>query len=202
MALSIGLGTCSILGMAERKHVLSRRRTSEPARTRIREIADRARKAGDLKTWQRARAVGGYIEGRAAAAIAAELQVDRSAVFKWVADYAGRGLPALRPSKAPGPRPRLSAEQMQELGNLIEDGPAASGFTSGVWTARMIAELVWRRFMVVYSWKYVPELLHKLGFSVQRPRKRLARANLVLQQFWLRTRFPAIKKKLAATVAS
>lgn len=161
---------------------------------RIRQIADRARKAGDLKTWQRARAVGAYIDGRAAAAIASELQVDRSAVFKWIAAYAQRGLLALRPSKAPGPHPRLSIGQMQELGNLIEDGPQAAGFTSAVWTARMIAELIWRRFFIVYSWKYVPELLHKLGFSVQRPRKRLARADFVLQQYWLRTRWPAIKK--------
>jgi putative transposase len=169
---------------------------------RIRQIANRARKTGDLKTWQRARAVDAYIEGRAAAAIASELQVDRSAVFKWVAAYAQRGLPALRPSKAPGSRPRLSIGQMQELGNLIEEGPQAAGFPSAVWTARMITEWIWRRFFVVYSWKYVPELLHKLGFSVQRPRKRLARADLVLQHHWLRTRLPAIKKKRAASAAS
>jgi len=188
--------------MAERKHVLSARRTSAPTLARVRQIADRARKTGDLKTWQRARAVEAYIEGRAAAAIGVELQIDRSAVFKWIAAYAERGLPALRPSKAPGPRPRLSIGQMQELGNLIEDGPQAAGFTSAVWTARMITELIWRQYFVAYSWKYVPELLHKLGFSVQRPRKRLARADFVLQQYWLRTRLPAIKKKRAASAVS
>jgi transposase len=181
---------------------LSPRRKGVRARGRIRQIAERARKAGDLKTWQRARAVDGYLDGRSAAVLAAELEVDRSAVFKWIAAYAEQGLPALRPAKAPGPRPRLSVGQMQELGNLIEEGPQASGFASCVWTGRMIAELIWRRFMVVYSWKYVPELLHKLGFSVQRPRKQLARADLVLQDYWLRKRFPAIKKKRAASAAS
>jgi transposase len=112
-----------------------------------------------------------------------------------------RGVPALRPLKAPGPRPRLSEEQTAELVKAVEEGPEAAGFDSGVWTARMIAEFIWRRFMVAYKWKYVPELLHKLGFSVQRPRKRLARADWEAQQIWLRTRFPAIKKKRGESAA-
>ena len=46
-----------------------------------------------------------------------------------------------------------------------------------------------------YHNQHVPRLLHKLGFSVQRPRKRLARANSEAQDYWLRKRFPSIKKK-------
>ena len=38
-------------------------------------------------------------------------------------------------------------------------------------------------------------LLHQLGFSVQRPRKRLARADAEAQAQWLREKLPAIKKK-------
>jgi transposase len=188
--------------MAERKHVLSPKRSSASALRRIRRIGKGAHNAGDLKTWQRAKAVAEYIDGRPAATIAEGLQVDRSAVFKWIAAYAQRGVSALHPSKAPGPRPRLSEEQSVELARVVEDGPEAAGFDSGVWTARMIAEFIWRRFTVAYNWKYVPELLHKLGFSVQRPRKRLARADWEAQQNWLRTRFPAIKKKLGEPAAS
>jgi transposase len=38
-------------------------------------------------------------------------------------------------------------------------------------------------------------MLNDLGFSVQRPRKRLARADAEAQETWLRETFPAIKKK-------
>jgi len=41
----------------------------------------------------------------------------------------------------------------------------------------------------------VPRLLHELDFSVQRPRKRLARADAAAQATWIRKTFPAIKKK-------
>jgi hypothetical protein len=34
-----------------------------------------------------------------------------------------------------------------------------------------------------------------LGFSVQRPRKRLARADADAQVLWLRKRLPAVKEK-------
>ena len=38
-------------------------------------------------------------------------------------------------------------------------------------------------------------MLNSMGFSVQRPRKRLAHADAQAQAHWLRKKFPAIKKK-------
>ena len=59
----------------------------------------------------------------------------------------------------------------------------------------MIGDLIRRRYGVTYHNHYIPPLLHKLGFSVQRPRKRLARADHERQKYWLRTTFPRIKQK-------
>ena len=49
---------------------------------------------------------------------------------------------------------------------------------------------------------HVPRLLHQLRFSVQRPRERLARANLAQQETWLRETLPAILKKRVYAEAS
>lgn len=51
------------------------------------------------------------------------------------------------------------------------------------------------RFRVRYHKHNVPRLLHELGFALQRPRKRLARADAAKQATWIRKTFPAIKKK-------
>ena len=59
----------------------------------------------------------------------------------------------------------------------------------------MVRDLIQDRFNVTYHRNYVPELLHRLGLSVQRPRKRLARADLKAQAHWVAVDFPAIKKK-------
>ncbi|MEM6559781.1 MAG: winged helix-turn-helix domain-containing protein [Myxococcota bacterium] len=84
---------------------------------------------------------------------------------------------------------------------MIENGPESYGFSAGVWTGPMIGELIRREFGVSYHNHHIPRLLHQLGFSVQRPRKRLARADHAAQEYWLRERLPTIKKKPRAVEA-
>ena len=105
------------------------------------------------------------------------------------------GADGLRTGKPPGAAPRLSEEQRSKLGQVIKAGPQAAGFTSGVWTGPMLREFIFQHFGVSYHNHHIPRLLHQLGFSVQRPRKRLARADAAAQALWIEDRFPAIKKK-------
>src|SRR5262245_19892443 len=68
-------------------------------------------------------------------------------------------------------------------------------------TRIQLGDLIRQRFGVRYHNHHVPRLLHQLGFSVQRPRKRLARADKEAQERWLKKRLPAITKSpLAAAV--
>jgi transposase len=97
--------------------------------------------------------------------------------------------------------PRLSEAQKAELAAIIEAGPQAAGFTSGMWTGPMIGNFIRRHFGVRYHNHHIPRLLGWMGFSVQRPRKRLARADAEAQAVWLRRRLPAIKKKHAPAAA-
>jgi transposase len=187
---------------AARKVELSSRRCGDGARKKLRRLVEESKRRNDLKTWARARVVLGYVEGRLVADLAQELDVDRSTATRWVAAYAERGFPALKPGTPPGPEPKLNAAQSAELAAVIEEGPREAGFEAGIWTGRLVSEFIRERFGVVFHWKYVPQLLHRLGFSVQRPRKLLAKADLKAQAIWLRTTFPAIKKKRAPRAAS
>jgi transposase len=112
------------------------------------------------------------------------------------------GLDGLRTWKQPGASPRLTDEQRRELAEIVEAGPMAAGFTSGVWTGPMIGDVIATRFGVRYHNQHVPRLLHQLGFSVQRPRKRLARADAEAQAAWLRDRLPEVKKRPPPSVES
>lgn len=170
------------------------RRTSA-SRKRLRRFIKAALRRGDLDCWRRGRAVLGYIEGRRVVELAGELDVTRGSVNRWLQWYEALGIKGLETGRAPGPQPKLSQEQRAELAALVEEGPLAAGYRSGVWTGPMIGDLIERRFGVRYHNHTVPRLLHELGFSVQRPRKRLARADAEAQGLWLRVRLPAIKKK-------
>lgn len=190
---------------------LSRSRNGEAIRPsqrtpeKIRELhalLAEAKQAGDLDTWRRAKAVVAYLGGRRVVALSDELGVTRGSINRWLQWYDAAGSEGLRPRIAPGAAPRLSEDQRDELIAVVEAGPQAAGFTSGVWTGPMIGEWIRRRFGVRYHNHHVPRLLHQLGFSVQRPRKRLARADAEAQARWLRDRLPAIKKKLQPVEAS
>jgi transposase len=161
----------------------------------LRRFIGEAEKSGDLGRWRRGRAVLGYILGRRVTELATEAGVTRGSVNRWLQWYEAMGVDGLVTGTPPGPAPLLTKEQHDELGALIDAGPQAAGYTSGVWIGPMVGDLIEQRFGVRYHNHHIPRLLNQLGFSIQRPRKRLARADLVAQATWLRTRLPAIKKK-------
>lgn len=191
-----------IVARAKKGEMVSARGRSPSARKKLRRFIRAAEKERRLDEWRRGRAVLGYIGGRRVIELAAELDVDRSTVTRWLQWYEAMGIEGLLTGKSPGPTPKLTPEQYDVLVELIEEGPTAAGYTSGVWTGPMIGDLIAQRFGVRYHNHHIPRLLHKLGFSVQRPRKRLARADAEKQAKWLRVTFPAIKKKPPPAVDS
>lgn len=176
-------------------------RRSRSERGRLRTLVARAKERGDLQTWRRAKAVLGYLRGERVIELAQHLDVTRGSVNRWLRWFDADGTDGLKPRKAAGREPRLSEEQLSELTTLIEAGPQSAEYLTGIWTGPMIGDLIRRRYGVKYHNHYVPRLLHKLGFSVQRPRKRLARADHERQAHWLHTTFPRIKKKPQPAVA-
>lgn len=170
------------------------RRTGR-ALQRVRGFCKGAKSRKDLAEWRRARAIISYIEGKPVIEIAANLGVTRGSVNRWLQWYDACGLDGLRTGDRSGRPPRLTEEQRFELVELIEAGPPACGFDTGVWTGPMIGELIRRQYGVTYHPHHIPRMLHSLGFSVQRPRKRLARADAEKQEIWVTKRLPAIKKK-------
>jgi transposase len=128
---------------------------------------------------------------------AAEMcEVSVRAIFRWQERYREGGIEGLRAAPRPGRERRLTEEQRQELAAIVEAGPAAAGLDVGIWTSPILAEVIRRRFGVRYSHSQVRRILHQLGFSVQFPRKKLARADHQAQEEWLNETLPGILKRV------
>lgn len=183
------------MGRCKNGEAISPAKRSTAARKALRRCLDDARADNNLDVWRRARAVLGYIEGRRVVDLAAELDVTRGSVNRWLQWYEALGVEGLVTAVPPGPMRKLRDVHRDQLTALIEAGPIAAGYTSGVWTGPMIGDLIAARFGVRYHNHHVPRVLHELGFSVQRPRRRLARADIEAQAVWLREKLPRIKKK-------
>ena len=128
-------------------------------------------------------------------AIAAALGVTPGAVSQWLKRAQEQGVEALRRHPAPGPSPKLSAEQLAQIPVLLAPGPEAYGFRGQVWTCRRVGEVIRRTFGVTYHPAHVSRLLHALGQSVQRPIERATQRDETAMRAWWSERWPALEKK-------
>jgi transposase len=129
--------------------------------------------------------------------IARELGVSPAAVCKWAGVLKAQGERGLVARPRPGRRSRLSPEQWQQLGDVLQAGALAWGFDTERWTLRRIAEVIWERFGVSYNPNYLAEPLRKLGFSPQQPPTQAHERNEELVRAWLKRDWPRIKRGLA-----
>lgn len=152
---------------------------------------------GQYRVARRIHAVLLNHEGQTAPVIASLLKVARSNVAEWLKNYAVSGYPGLLEGLRPG-RPReLDRAQRGRLCDIIDSGSISYGFASAVWTSPMITRVIAEEFDVSYHPGHVRKLLRELGFSVQRPKHLLVRADRRKQDRWHRRTYPDIKKKPA-----
>jgi transposase len=115
-------------------------------------------------------------DGWSSGQIAAILKAPRSRVSAWLRSFEQEDWPALRERARSGPPALLDQIERQRLADLVDSGPTAYGFLSGVWTSPLIARVIEEEFGIHYHPGHVCRLLHQLGFSVQKPRNVMIRA--------------------------
>jgi transposase len=116
----------------------------------------------------------------------------------WLQQYERYGWEVLLEGHRCGRPAGLSETQIAQLDDIIDSGPVAYGFPSGVWTSPMIGRVIVEEFGVDYHPGHVRKLLKAMGFSVQRPRRKLAKADPVEQDRWQRCTYPRLKKNRGA----
>lgn len=158
-------------------------------------LSKEAEREGVYRVAKRLQAVVLNSEGRTSGELAQILKAPRSKVSEWLSLYQTYGVEGLLEGYRSGRPPLLTDEQRTHLGDILDSGPVAYGLDTGVWTSPMIAWVIAEEFGVSYHPGHVRKLLHTLDFSVQRPRRVLARANALEQDRWHRRVYPNLKKK-------
>jgi len=162
---------------------------------RLIKLSKEALRDGAYRTARRLHAVALNMEGKAAPEIADVLKVHRSKVCIWLRNWQEHGMESVLEGHRPGRPSSMLVEHRQRLCDILDSGPVAYGFTSGVWTSPMVARVIEEEFSITYHPAHVCRLLHELGFSVQRPKRALVQADKAAQSRWVRYKYPNIKKK-------
>ena len=149
---------------------------------------------GQYRVAKRIHAVLLNNDGKKSGEIADILKSPRSSVTLCLANYEKYGYDSLLEGHRKGRPAYLTEEKTLELSDIIESGPIAYGYMSGVWTSIMIAQVIENEFSVEYNPRHVRRILDKLNFSVQRPKKIFSNADPEKQSRWIRYVYPNIKK--------
>jgi len=91
--------------------------------------------------------------------------MDRQTLRDWVHRFNERGPDSLINAKSPGRRPKLSAEQKEELRQLVEAGPDPEKDGVVRWRCADLKRVLGKRFGVDLSAVSLGRVLKKLGFS-------------------------------------
>lgn len=133
--------------------------------------------------------------------VAQAVGASRQSVSKWkkLAGERGEKAKSLAAKPQHVPACRLSKAQQAQLRRLLRARPRSYGFGSELWTLARVAELVQRKFGVSYHPSHLGRLLHALGYSCQKPKRRSREQDPQAVAAWRELKWPRIKKGGAPT---
>ena len=142
---------------------------------------------------RRLRAAELFAAGIRQAEVARQLEVSAQAVSVWHVRFQQGGAEALRSRGPSGPAPRLSDAQLARIEQALLEGATANGFVGELWTLDRVAVVIQRLTGVQHHPAHVWALLrHRLGWSVQRPKRRAAERDQAAIDRWVKERWPQI----------
>ena len=96
--------------------------------------------------------------------------MDRQTLRDWVHAFNEHGPEGLINAKAPGPKPKLSAERKAELVRIVETGPDPEKDGVVRWRCADLQRLIKERWDIELSEVSIGRILKELGFSHVSPR--------------------------------
>lgn len=130
--------------------------------------------------------------------VARSLEMTRSAVYSWWAQYRSGGREALLAKPVPGRKAGLSEDDRARLYGLIAGvDPRVYGFEFVLWTRDMVRELIRDKFGLEFSRQWTGKLMRSMGLSPQRPVHRASEQDTGAVAAWREEVFPAIRAEAA-----
>ena len=126
--------------------------------------------------------------------IARRMGCHASSVLRWRNALGCGGPDALKAKPAPGRPSRLTSKQNVRLVRLLAKGAMAQGYRTELWTTQRITALIEHRLGITYHRNHVGKLLHKMGWSHQKPESRAVERDETAIAEWKRMVWHRVKK--------
>ncbi len=98
-------------------------------------------------------------------------------VYNWVHRLSTSGLAGLSEGERPGRPRRLSLSQEQKLYKDLLLSPRELGYSQNIWDGPLLSYHLEKQYRVHLRVRQCQNVLHRLGFTLQRPRRQAAEAD-------------------------
>lgn len=158
---------------------------------------DRMRSPGSAAELERRRrlAVQRVLDGYPIEEVADFLGVHRTTVSRWCSAFRGQGADGLAVHASPGRPRKLSSTQEKVLLRWLADDPTEHGFSTELWTAARVGQMIEQEFGVAFNPRYLSGWLRDRGLTPQKPQRVPRERDPAAIQEWLATDWPRIKKR-------
>ena len=134
-------------------------------------------------------------EGERPSAVIRAYGLCRTTIYKWLRAAKHGGEAALAARKATGRPDQLTARQKQQVRRWIcGKDPRPYGFDFGLWTRKIVAELIRRKMKIALSITSVGRRLAELDSTPQKPLRRAYERDPAAIEQWKREECPALQE--------
>jgi len=124
------------------------------------------------------------------------LGLGRTSIYPWLRRYEDEGMEALVEKIAQGPEPKLSEKQRQQVKRwILGKDPRQYGFDYGLWSRRVVGQMIQEKFGVELGLTAVGRLLASLEITPQKPLRRAYERDPAAVSLWVEETYPQLKKR-------
>lgn len=120
----------------------------------------------------------------------------RTTIYQWMRIYRKEGEKGLKASKHPGPASKLTPKQKQQVFRWINGkDPRQYGFDFGLWTRKIVANMIAEKFKLSLGLTAVGRLLAELEITPQKPLRRAYERDPEAIEAWKEKVYPRLKAR-------
>jgi transposase len=120
----------------------------------------------------------------------------RTTIYPWLRRAKRGGVGALKMRVAPGPKPKLTDKQQAQVRKwIVGKDPRQYGFEFGLWTRRIVADLMEEKFGTSMTLVGVGKLLARLQITPQRPLRRAYERDPEAVELWKAKVYPKLRRR-------
>lgn len=120
----------------------------------------------------------------------------RTSIYPWLRKFNKKGIESLVSHVATGPTPKLNEKQRQQVRRwILGKDPRQYGLDYGLWTRKIVQELIRDRMHIDVGLTAVGRLLARLEITPQKPLRRAYERDPKAVQEWKDTVYPQLKAR-------